>query len=331
MRAMRAKSLCLLILWAGFSFSAKPAAAADSTADLYQSLMRGFWDLSPERKIEELRHEITRSGSRETHTLWFSDRRLGPFRMVIDGPRGFMVHDRAFPVIFVTAGFFAGTQPIGLLRNSPKSNQLIIAAFEYSQDPEASYRKPEELARTLVQVPGRLYLSLKWLETQSWFSTERLHVLGISLGSLYLPSALSLLREDGFTYKSLIIAFGGARTEEPLRQVLREHLGEKETNEAVRLLSPVTAPYDPRLYLPSLQGRKLVIHGSRDMTFQSKTQRALDQSLKGPKLTCTIDGGHIDMHKTQEIELTLGLLEQWIFGNDWRRIGQERTACSVQE
>ncbi|MBX3039245.1 MAG: alpha/beta hydrolase [Bdellovibrionaceae bacterium] len=326
---MRAKIICLLLLWAGFMTSAGPVqgASLDTTALLYQNLMRSSWNLSPEREVPAPRREVTRDGGRETHTLSFSDRELGHFRLMIDGPRGFTVYERALPIVFVTAGFFAGTQPIGLLKNVPNAKQLIIVAFEYSPNPEAALQKPEELARTLLQVPGRLYLSFKWLEKQGWFNQGRLHVLGISLGSLYLPSALSLLQEDGFGYASLIIAFGGARMKEPLFQVLRENLGERETNEALKVLLPITAPYDPRLYLPTLEGRKLVIHGSKDMTFQSRTQRALDETLPGPKLTCTIEGGHIDMDKTHEVELTLGLLDQWIFGGDWRRISQEQTVC----
>lgn len=300
-----------------------------SLSPLYRMVMRSTWDLHENRETPppHVESRLLKSG-REQLLVSFDDPSLGSFRLLVEGPRRFTRIDRAFPTVFVSAGFFDGTKPIELVRSSPRSKDLIIVAFEYAPNPEEAYKNPEALARTLLQIPGRLYLSLRWVESQHWFVPSQLHILGVSLGSLYLPSALLLLQEDGFKIPSLIIAFGGARTKEPLFQILRQHLGEQETRDVVRVLEPALSPYDPQLYLPSLQGRKLVIHGDRDNIFGAKTKMALDQSLQAPKVTCIVEGGHIGMKTPHEIKLTVGLLDQWIFKKDWSNLQQPQTNCA---
>lgn len=313
----------LLILWAPLAQASIPSSATP----FIKALMRETWDLRADRPLPRPHVEVIRTENRELHRVTFKDSKLGSFNLVIEGPRGFQYTEKLRPIVFITAGFFAGSKPLTLLR---EAGDIVAVAFEYTAQPEQALLAPESLANTLLQIPGRLYVSLRWLEKQSWFVPSQFHVVGVSLGTLYLPSALSLLQEDGFSARSYVFAFGGAETNDPLRNILRMNFGERETNETMKILGPLVSPLDPRLYLPTLRGRKLVIHADRDAVFRSQNQKLLNQSLSTPKVTCVIEGGHIDMDKPEEIDLTLGILETWIQNREWRNPRQERTSCRAQ-
>lgn len=320
MRAMLRKTLALLVLWAPL---AQATTSANASATFLQ-WMKSEWQLGRDRHIEKPQIEEKQTPERDILTVTFRDHKLGQFRMLIDGPRGFRWTERIRPVVFMTAGFFSGTKPASLMNHE---QDLVVAVFEYSPQPELSFLDPQKLGKTLVEVPGRLYLALRWLERQGWVSSRHLHVMGVSLGSLYLPAAMALLQQDGFQASSTIFAFGGGDVREPLKNGLRMSLGEFETELGLALLTPLITPLDPSLYLPLIKGRKLVIHGTKDTLFTAGTRKRLNQALPAPKMICDIDGVHIDLGRTDEIALTLGILRPWITGKTWPHISQKRTRC----
>lgn len=268
------------------------------------------------------------NSSRERLSVTLEDGKLGRFRLLVEGPAGFSTGERRRPILFISAGFFSGTEPVRLFKDT---GDFIIAAFEYAPNPEQLLRRPEEFSRTLIQVPGRLYLSVKWLTKQSWYDAGRLHIMGVSLGSLYLPVAVRLLQTDGFDLASYNTAFGGADVRDPLRNVLRGSLGERETKIVTDVVATALEPLNPSIYLPNITGLKLVIHGSQDQTFRSESRERLDRALKGPKMTCVIEGGHIDVDKPQEIRLTLSILRPWLtaleLGRGLPRVTEPGTEC----
>lgn len=301
----------LLLSIAVFSLQAQ-AAFEPRYEPILLDMLRGQFGLqkdSTSPAVVESNVTTPEHSERQRLSVTLEDGKLGRFRLLIDGPSGFATGSKKYPILFVSAGFFSGTAPIKLFKDT---GDFILAAFEYSPDPEKLIRTPDALARTVAQVPGRLYLSVKWLTQQGWYDTGHLHILGVSLGSLYLPVAVRLLQTDGFEIASYNTAFGGGDVRGPLTSVLRESLGERETRLVADLITNVTAPFDPSIYLPNILGMKLVIHGSEDQTFRADSRERLDRALKGPKMTCVIQGGHIDVDKPTEIGLTMAILRPWL-------------------
>lgn len=247
------------------------------------------------------------TGNRERWVVKLSDEIGAPFRLVIDGPRDFGL--RPNPVLFVSAGFFAGTQPIDLMQDD---SNFVIAAFEYSSEPEALLTQPERLANVLKQVPARLFFSVRWLQKQSWVQHDQVHILGISLGSLYMPVALRLLQSYKIPFASFISGFGGAEVRLPFFHVLQDYFDDEKAGLAAELVETITAPFDPAIYLPRLTGPKLILHASRDELFTPDVSARLDETLTGPRLTCILNAKHIDMDRPQEIRMTFGILRSWL-------------------
>ena len=304
----------LLSLYGALGASPAKALTPPEKAFFTKSVLRSSWDLMPDRSIPQPRVHQRTSSDRDIFTLTFSDPLTGTFKLRLDGPLNFM-HSRSgpSPLALISAGFFTGAAVLDLFGRSKDTENLILAAIEYMPDPEKALERPEEAVQTLVQVPGRLYVALQWLRRQTWVSEKNIHVIAISLGSLYMPLTLNLLEEENWRPRTLTFAFGGARIQEPLTEILKPYLGEKGSQDLMTLALPLLEPYDPQLYLPALKGPKLVIHGTRDEVFLPASQRALDESLQEPVVTRFVKGLHIDPSRPSEIEQTLDILSEWIF------------------
>lgn len=246
-------------------------------------------------------------GNRDRLIVKLSDDSGRPFRLVIDGPQDFT--SSPHPVLFVSAGFFAGTQPVDLMKDD---SDFVIAAFEYSDHPHDLMSQPEELVNILKQVPARLFFSVRWLQQQNWVAHDQVHILGLSLGSLYLPVALRLLQSYKIPFASFINGFGGAEVRTPFFHVLQGYLDDEKAGIAADLVETLTAPFDPAIYLPRLKGPKLVLHATRDELFTPEVSEQLDETITGPKLTCFLNARHIDMDRPTEIRMTFGILRAWL-------------------
>lgn len=277
-----------------------------------------------------IREDSIRENGRDVVRIVLEDDKVGRFRLLINGPAGFRFIDRAMPTLFVTTGFFAGTKPVDML--APSGEQILVG-FEYAENPEQLLFQPQLLADSLKKVPARMYQAVRWLERQPWLQRPRLHLLAVSLGALYMPVTARLLQQDGLAFASQIYAFAGGSVRTPVYNMARQRLGETEANAVADAVSAITFPYNPATYLPQLAGFKLVIHATRDEVFPAQAQRELDQALAGPKLVCRIEGNHIDLHRAREIELTLGILREWIQsmqrGSGFPQISQPDTSCAM--
>ncbi|MBX3033100.1 MAG: hypothetical protein KF865_04180 [Bdellovibrionaceae bacterium] len=260
-------------------------------------------------RIEKL--EVKALGEkRELVTASFEAGPAGRFRLLLQGPKDFLKSTAPRAVLFISAGFYSGTRHLELL--SGDDDQILIG-FEYSDDTKGLIERPEQFARTVVQVPARLMLSLRWAQRQPWADPSRFHIMGISLGTLYLPVTLRMLQAEGFDFTSYISAFGGVGIRHPLYEVLRLSFGANESRLLTELISAVTTPYEPMWYLPQLTGRKLIIHGGRDAVFRDSSRKDLDRLASGPKMTCTLIGGvHIDLWKEKEVNATVKILRAWL-------------------
>lgn len=292
-------------------------------------LIRKEFALSKDAPIARvISEESTRQNGRDVVRIVLEDDKVGRFRLLINAPVGFRLIDMVMPTMFVSTGFFAGTKPVDML--APTGEQILVG-FEYSENPEQLILQPQLLADTLKKVPARMYQALRWLDRQPWQQKGRLHLLSVSLGALYMPVTTRLLQQDGYAIASHIYAFGGGDVRTAIYNIARERLGHNEAGALAGLVGAFTFPYNPATYLPQISGYKLVIHANKDEVFSRDSQRELDQALIGPKLTCRIEGSHIDLHREREVTLTLGILRAWVGavhrGAGFPQISQPDTSC----
>jgi hypothetical protein len=294
-------------------------------------LVRTELQVGPESVLPDIVTETyTREGDRDRWMITLSDIHLGEFRLLLDGPRDFRSGARKHSVLLITAGFFAGTKPVDLL---PQTGDQIIAAFEYTPNPEFLIFQPDQLLRTLKAVPGRLYLSVKWLRDQNWFEPNQFHLFAVSLGALYMPVAERLMQKDGMYAASTIYAFGGGGVKGSLREMFRQWMNYADAENLAEILALSTLPYDPAIYLSKLVGPKLIIHATEDEVFPRDSQKILNDKLTEAKMICDVIGNHIDIGRTNEINLTLALLEPWVKsinqGLGFPLIDSADTACAA--
>lgn len=315
-------------------FVASPFAQAQINEQWEPSFLeavRAEVQVGPESALPAVISEtFSRVGARDRWMITFEDAHLGQFRMLIEGPQDFRGSDQKHSVLLITAGYFAGTKPIDLL---PQTGNQIVAAFEYTPTPELLILQPNELLKVLKFVPGRMYLSAKWLRQQAWVDVNQFHLFAVSLGALYMPVTERLMQADGMFTASSIYAFGGGSVKGTLREMFRQRLGHRESELMAEALTAAVMPYDPSIYLSKLVGPKLVIHANNDEVFPRDSQKILSEKLVGPKMICVINGSHIDIGRTKEIELTLGIVEPWVYsinqGQGFPTIEAADTQCAT--
>lgn len=235
----------------------------------------------------------------------------GTANILINAPRDFDKADKRFPVIFITAGFVTGSNAIRFL---PTRDDLILIGFDYPTTPEEIQKDPSLLTKAIRIIPGQMALTLEWLKEQSWTNPYSIHPVGVSLGSLFLPISLKLAEARGFIPRSTSLMFGGAHLQPVLETLIGGNVPPQVAKPTIDLILSVTAPYDPKMYLPLLRGPFLHVFGSDDNIFPRSTSVMQFVLLPQPKESHEIQGVHIDPSQPQIVkeaaEIFLRFLEK---------------------
>ena len=230
-------------------------------------------------------------------------------QLLISAPKGFENSGRRFPVVFISAGFFSGMNTVKLLK---AHDDMILVGYEYPTNLEAVKRDPSLLPKAIRVVPGQLALGLEWIAKQSWVRPNNIHVVGVSLGTLFFPVSLKLAERRGTLVRSTAFLYGGAHPRPVLENLLKDQLSEEILSGLLDVVDVVAALYDPRLYLPLLRGPFLTVYGSDDQVFPKSTSLQQHLLLSEPKETAEVLGPHIDVNETRAIEETTLILDHFI-------------------
>jgi hypothetical protein len=230
-------------------------------------------------------------------------------QLLISAPADFESSKRRFPVVFISAGFFSGMNTVKLLK---AYDDLILVGYEYPTQLDAIKKDPSLLPKAIRVVPGQLALALEFLARQAWAKANNIHVVGVSLGTLFFPVALKLAEKRGFTARSTSFLYGGAHPRPVLENLLKNHLPNEALSHVLNIVDGVASVYDPRLYLPLLRGPFLTIYGSKDQVFPKSTSLQQYLLLPDPKETFEIPGSHIDVNQPEAIEQTTKILDDFI-------------------
>lgn len=305
----------LLKIFVFLSFSLLMSALMSTTANAAEKLV----DLDPQgdRVLELLAQDlqITQSPAltspqleqsfqkdgRDYYQLQFSHPSVKIVRLMISGPKGFLAGVKKYPVLFISAGFFVGMSSIGLVDNP---GDLVLVGFEYPSTMDQIKKDPALLFKTIRIVPGQMAFSLEWIKSQAWAS-DKVSVMGVSLGSLFMPSGLRLAELRGFVPSSTIFAFGGAHIVPVVEKKLLNELNPLALKLALNFIANLTSLHDPKLHLPSLHGPFLTIYGTQDEVFPRESSLLQYELLQGEKEIHWVNGSHIDTNKPEVIKDTM--------------------------
>lgn len=236
---------------------------------------------------------------------------VGETQILINGPAGFLTSGESYPLFFVSAGFFAGKDAVALLENP---GSAIVVGYEYPTTKTAVLKDPSLLAKTVRLAPAQIALALKWLQHQPWSKQGRLSVMGVSLGSLFMPVSLRIAENLGVKVNSVILAYGGVGIGEILNNLLREQISQPALGALCNLIDNLTLLHKPELHLPFLHGPFLAIYGTQDQIFSVQSSMKQFELLPEPKEMHMISGPHIDTDKPELIKesmmVTLDFLDR---------------------
>lgn len=234
---------------------------------------------------------------------------LGGIKFLLRGPDGFRASGKKYKLLIVAAGIRSGQETVRLLS---AREDWIVAGFEYPESIGTISSDPAKIARFIRFSSAHLALMNLYLSQQTWVQKETMGIVGISLGGLFLPSALRLSQALGVFIPQAIFGYTGAH----IGPVIRHHLP-KEVPDFLRgpiadAVVNLTAVYDPRNHLPHFRGRSLVIRASAEEVFPQESWSVLENLLPQPKSIVIIPGPHIHEGQLLMIQQTEQAILNWL-------------------
>lgn len=297
-----------LIILFGFLFLTLPALAQSEAA--IQIIAKNLELDDPSQQLQIIEDVVVISGQREEHRLRLSHPGVGISEILIDGPIGFMGSEKKRPLLFVSAGFFSGKESIQLI---PDAGDKILVGYQYPVTKEQIQNDPSLFPKTIRIVPGQMALLLHWLSLQPYVQNDRIHVMGVSLGTLFLPVALHLAQKTrGFAPASTLLCFGGADIASVVENILGSSADSLVKMLAKKLTDSLLVLHDPRLHLPHLKGSFFTVYATDDNIFPRSSSLKQYELLPNPKEIHWIKGPHIDESHPELIVQTMILVREFL-------------------
>lgn len=230
-------------------------------------------------------------------------------QILISAPADFETSGKRYPIVFVSAGFYSGMDSIKLFQHRA---DVVYVGYQYPTTIELIKQDPSLLPKSIRLVPGQLALIMEWLNQQSWSRTNHLHIVGVSLGTLFFPVSLKLAERRGIVVRSTSLLYGGAHPRPVFENALKDQLPADVLEGVLQVSDVITAPFDPRIYLPLLRGPFLTIYGTQDEVFPKSTSLQQYVLLPEPKQIHYVEGPHIDVNQPGVIKQAVDILERFL-------------------
>ena len=166
---------------------------------------------------------------------------------------------RSLPVIFVLGGLNTGAHSVHHL---PEAGSNVLVGYGWPvprrvpREVTALRTLPEVFCRILF-VPGEVSAALRWIAAQPWADSERVTLVGLSLGALAAPAVQRVAAAEGVAINWTVLGYGGA----PLGVLLAHHPGVRSGWLGPLLRAGadlLLRPLEPAHHLPHLKGVFLV-------------------------------------------------------------------------
>jgi hypothetical protein len=197
---------------------------------------------------------------------------------------------KKLPILMVLGGLGTGENNIRMIENAG-DNAIVGYDWPMPVDfprGEALLRQLPVLYQQVMSIPGQVASSIDWLTTQDWADTQRVSILGFSLGALAAPAAENLTEHDGHKIGWTIIAYGGA----PFGTLLvsNPHIKPKWIAPFIDL---ALYPLQPTVNLPYLSGHFLVLEGRDDALIPAAARAMMRDAVPDPKDVVVFGGDHM--------------------------------------
>lgn len=242
--------------------------------------------------------------------IQFHHRDLGLLQLQLKGRKGFLLKtDRSLKPLLMVTGFFTGKKSVKLLGAIP--DNMVIAGFDYGYAIEDFLTHPAKIVEFGYKTPANVAAALAFLSQQPWANASELGYMGISLGGIFAPSSIRLSQEIGVPVSKTILGYTGGHVPAVLEHSLRDHLPAQVRRLFSHGMANLTFLLDPKVHLPHLKGRFLVLRASDEQVFPVQSSQILESLLPEPKKVVVIPGPHINENEKRMIELTRLEVLKW--------------------
>lgn len=239
---------------------------------------------------------------RELREMTFEHPVSGKTKILISAPFGYATSGKSYPVLFIMSGFQTGAQSLALIGNP---GDYILVGYQYPYTGEEMLEVPERLGQSFFLTIGQVVGIWKWLQKQVWAAQDKISILGVSLGSVFMPISLRVAQMQNFIPQKSIFAFGGADVTSVIEKELFSYLPKESRTFFHQGIENATSLLAPKTHLPYLKGSFLIIRGLKDEVFPKESGELLEQLLPMPKKIIHLDTGHINVDTPHIIQATI--------------------------
>ena len=106
--------------------------------------------------------------------------------------------------MFVASGLFTGRDSVKVVN---ALDEIVIVGYEYPYSADQIGHQPKLAYDFMHQTSAQMAAALQWITSKSYQNPYELYAVGVSLGGLFLPSALHIAETIGVPIKGSIFAF----------------------------------------------------------------------------------------------------------------------------
>lgn len=275
--------------------------------DPLAALPRAEGRLTFERESQVLRDD------RLDRRMVFSDPTLKEVRATISLPA--QLPGGPMPVIIVLGGMRTGIENIRPIQNAGDN---VLIGYDWPLPADVSISGglnalSFDMRDRALSVPGQVEAILSWLDGQPWADTQRVSLLGYSLGAMVAPSVQRVLAEAGHRVGWTVLAYGGTDLGDIV--AANPHLRPDWAKPLLGLAADrLLIPLEPAEHLAHLQGRFLLLDGSADRIIPAASAARLRTLTPEPKTAQTLEGDHMSLAADQARLLAeiIGRSRSWL-------------------
>lgn len=259
--------------------------------------------------VEEQR--VEQVDGRQWRRLVLSDPVVGRISLIVSLPDPLPA--RRLPIVVLLGGIKMGAESVRYMP-APGMNAIVGYDWPIDRDVPAGALlsgRAFDLYGQVLQVPGQVVASIDWLAAQPWADSERISLLGFSLGALAAPAVQRLAEARGRPIGWTVIAYGGA----PLGALLAADPSLIPAPYGPFLgpaIGLVLRPLEPTAHLPHLSGRFLAIGASDEDIIPAAAATRLHGAIPEPKTITVVDGGHIATNRRGILDEAARITNAWL-------------------
>lgn len=235
--------------------------------------------------------------------------KAGQIRILMKGPIGFWQStQKSYRSILVVSGFFTGQESLRFMGDFPNT---VLIGFQYPYSLEDIQNNPFNFIQLIRQTSGQIALAEQWIQKQSWVDNTKSTAVGVSLGGIFLPSALYLSERLDAKISHVALVCTGAHITPIIEAQMAPYIGRSEAQMLAWAMANVSSMHDPKLYLPELKADFLVLHADQDEVISSSSGHLIEKLLPQSKVEM-MHGQHINTERLDMIEQTKAAILRWL-------------------